>query len=104
MLDCRHSIVYERKHDSQMLYVIPVESVLGNLPVVPIDDTGTIPFAMCQNARDFVDAAFDTSEGSGDGSRWQYINTWALSWPSERFEKWKSNLCIAIYPKNQNII
>jgi hypothetical protein len=70
MLDCRHSIVYERKHDSQMFYVIPVESVLGKMPVVPIGDTGTIPFAMRQNARDFVDAAFDTSEGSGDGSRW----------------------------------
>jgi hypothetical protein len=41
---------------------------------------------MRQNARDFVDAAFDTSEGSGDGSRWWYINTWALSWSRERFE------------------
>ena len=61
--------------------------IFGKLPVVPIGDTGTIPFAMRQNARDFVDAAFDTSEGSGDGSRWWYINTWALSWSRERFEK-----------------
>ena len=59
----------------------------GKLPVVPFGDTGTIPFAMRQNARDFVDAAFDTSEGSGDGSRWWYINTLALSWSRERFEK-----------------
>ena len=61
-------------------------SIFGKLPVVPIGDTGTIPFAMRQNARDFVDAAFDTSEGSGDGSRWWYINTWAWSWSRERFE------------------
>ncbi len=79
MPDCRSRLVYELKRDSQVLYVLPVESVLGKLPVVPIGDTGTIPFAMRQNARDFADAAFDNSEGSGDGSRWWYIDTWALS-------------------------
>ncbi len=45
-------------------------SVLGKLPVVPIGETGTIPFAMRQDAEDFVGKAFDTREGSGDGSRW----------------------------------
>ena len=80
-------IVYERKRDKQVFYVLPVEFIMGKLPVVPIGDTGTIPFAMRQNARDFVEAAFDTKEGSGDGSRWWYINTWALSWSRERFEK-----------------
>ncbi len=33
--------------------------------MVPIGDTGTIPFAMRKDARDFVDVAFDTKEGSG---------------------------------------
>ena len=65
MLDCRSRIIYERKRDSQVFYVLPVASILGKLSVVPIGDTGTIPFAMRQNARDFVDAAFDTSEGLG---------------------------------------
>ena len=51
-----------------MFYVIHVESILVKLPVVLIGDTGTIPFAVRQNARDFVDAAFDTKERSGDGS------------------------------------
>jgi hypothetical protein len=55
--------VYERKRDKQVFYDIPVESILGKLPVVPFGDTGTIPFAMRQNERDFVDAAFDTKEG-----------------------------------------
>jgi hypothetical protein len=47
-------------------------SVLGKLPVVPIGGMGTIPFAMRQRAEDFqvVGKAFDTREGSGDGSRW----------------------------------
>ncbi len=52
----------------QVVYVLPVETILGKLPVVPIGDKGTIPFAMRQNARDFVDMAFDTKQGSGD--RW----------------------------------
>ena len=86
MLDCRSRIIYERKRDSQVFYVLPVASILGKLPVGPIGDTGTIPFAMRQNARDFFDAAFGTSEGSGDGRRRWYINTWALSWSRERFE------------------
>jgi hypothetical protein len=92
MLDCQSCIIDERKRDSQVFYVLLVESVLGKLPVVPIGDTGTIPFAMRPNARDFVDAVFvdavfDTSERSGDGSRWWYINTWALSWSRKRFDK-----------------
>ena len=72
-----------RKRDRQVFYVLPVESILGKLPVVPIHYTSTIPFVMRQNARDFVDAVFDTSKGSGDGSQLWYINTWALSWSRE---------------------
>ena len=67
-----------------MFYVLPVKSILGKLPVVPVGDTGTIPYSMRQHAADFVDAAFDTREGAGDGSRWWYINTWARTngpWP-----------------------
>ncbi len=79
--------MYERKSDDKVFYVLPVESVLGKLPVVPIGDTGTIPFTMRQHAEDFVGAAVDTREGSEDGSRWWYINTWALSFFRERFEK-----------------
>jgi hypothetical protein len=63
------------------------EYILGKLPVVPVGDTGTIPYSMRQHAEDFVDAAFDTREGAGDGSLWWYVNTWALSWSRERDEK-----------------
>ena len=75
LLACSSRIVYERVPDYQMFYVLPVESILGKLPVVPVGETGTIPYCM----EDFVGAAFDTREGAGDGSRWWYINTWALS-------------------------
>ncbi len=79
--------MYERKQNNQVLYVLLVVYILGNLPVVPVGDTGTIPYPMRQHAEDFVAAAFDTRVGAGDGSRWWYVNTWALSWSRERGEK-----------------
>ncbi len=36
-------IVYELDHRKTVLYVIPVEHILGKLPLVPVGDTGTIP-------------------------------------------------------------
>ena len=80
LLACRSRIVYERLPDNQVFYVLLVELILKKLPVIPVGDTGTIPYCMRQHAEDFVGAAFDTREGAGDGSRWCYINMWALSW------------------------
>jgi hypothetical protein len=51
-----------------VFYVLTVESILGKLPVVPVGDTGTIPYCMRQHVEDFVGAAFDTRERVGDGS------------------------------------
>jgi hypothetical protein len=100
LLACHSRIVYERLPDNQVFYVFPVESILGKLPVVPVGDTGTIPYCMLQHADDFVSAAFASAaarmispalrlprEGVGDGRRWWYINTRALSWSYERGEK-----------------
>ncbi len=42
-------------------------SVLGKRPVVPIGDTGAIPFAMRQHAQDFVGAERDR-ETAADGN------------------------------------
>ena len=73
----------------------PIKRTVASCPstaVVPVGDTGTIinstiPYSMRQHAADFVGAAFDARKGAGDGSRWWYINTWALSWSRERGEK-----------------
>ncbi len=70
----------KQKRDKQVYYVVPIASIRGNLPVVPIGDTGTVPFSMRERAKDFVDAAFDSSEGSGDGSWFWFVNTIALHW------------------------
>ena len=73
-------IVYERRVEKQVYYVLPIRSILGKLPVVPVGDTGTIPFSQRRHAEEYVDAAFDSREGAGDGSRWWYVNVGALSW------------------------
>ena len=38
---CQSAIVYERRETKQVLYVIPVSSILGRLPLVPVGATGT---------------------------------------------------------------
>ena len=63
-------MIYEREGgDREVLYVIPVESILGKLPVVPVGDTGTIPHTMRgggERARDLVGARCDREMGKGD--------------------------------------
>jgi hypothetical protein len=39
---CQSTIVYEHSEQAQVLYVIPVSSILGHLPLVPVGATGTI--------------------------------------------------------------
>ena len=46
-------MVYERKLQHQVFYVIHVASIMGQLPVVPVGDTGTIPYYMRGEAADF---------------------------------------------------
>ncbi len=36
-------IFYELDHQKPVLYVIPIEHILGILPGVPVGNTGTIP-------------------------------------------------------------
>lgn len=65
MDECQSTIVYERREQSQVLYVIPVSSILGRLPLVPLGETGTIPFDMRRESADFPGAACDKSHNSG---------------------------------------
>ena len=39
-------VVYELDYKKPVLYVIPIQSILGKLPVVPVGDTGTVPHRM----------------------------------------------------------
>ena len=41
---CRLSDRFELDPKNPILYVLPIENILGKLPVVLVGDTGTIPF------------------------------------------------------------
>ncbi len=81
---CQSAIVYERREQAQVLYVIPVSSILGRLPLVPVGATGTIPFAMRRESADFPGAFCDKSANGGDGCRWSYVNSWTLEWGTKQ--------------------
>ena len=54
MTVCGSRLVYEPQHGKEVLYVVPVSSVLGRLPVVCAGDTGTIPFRLALFLSDTV--------------------------------------------------
>ena len=68
---CQSAIVYERRGQAQVVYVIPVSSILGRLPLVSVGATGTIPFALRlgKESADFPGASCDKSAIGGDGCR-----------------------------------
>ncbi len=58
-------------------YVIPIQSIISMLPVVPVGDTGTILFHLCNT---FPGAPGDSRPGAGDGGKMWFVNSWALGW------------------------
>ncbi len=70
-------VVYELDHKNPILYVIPIQSILGKLPVVLVGDTGTIPHHLRHH---FLGAPGDSRPGSSDGCRMWFVNSWALDW------------------------
>jgi hypothetical protein len=70
-------IVYELDHKKPVLCVIPIEHILGKLPVVPVGDTGTIPHHL-RNV--FQGAPGDRRPGAGDECKIWFVNSWALGW------------------------
>ena len=57
-------MIYERKSNKQVLYVLPITSILSKLPLVPVGDTGTIPHSMRGEAADFDGASCDSKPGN----------------------------------------
>ena len=70
----------------KLMYVLPLTSILGRLPVVRAGDTGTIPFSNgngCRNGAHRYDhdlARADSRPGAGDGCPMYFVNSWAMGW------------------------
>ena len=70
-------VVYELDYNKRVQYVVPIQSILGKLPLVPVGDTGTVPHRMRNT---FSGAPGDRRPGAGDGCRMWFVNSWALGW------------------------
>ncbi len=68
-------ILYELDYRKPVLYVIPIQSILGKLPVVPVGGTGTIPHHL-RNL--FAGAPGDSKPGADDGCQMWFVKSWAL--------------------------
>ena len=67
-----------------LVWVVPISSILGRLPLVPLGDTGTIPRSMNPRRQAcFPQGICDKLDEPGSGSACFYINTWAMVWPSD---------------------
>ena len=86
LLACRYRIVYERRPDNQMFYVLPVESILGTLPVVPVGEQERFHTA-CVSTRRILSALHSIQETGQVAETGGSISTRALSWSRERGEK-----------------
>jgi hypothetical protein len=69
--------VYQLDYKKPILYVIPIQGILGKPPVVPVGDTRTIPFHLRNT---FSCAPGDRRLGAGYGCKMWFVNSWALGW------------------------
>ena len=77
-------VLYELDPKKPVLYVMPVLSILGKLPVVPVGESGAVPHSMCaQFPGALAVVVADHTPGAGDGCPVWYVNSWALGWYRE---------------------
>ena len=62
LAQCESTIIYERRLQSQVLYVIPITSILGRLALVPVGETGN----------------------GADENQWWYVNSFSLKWATSQ--------------------
>ena len=66
------------------VWIVPVTSILGSLPLVPVGNAGTIPFSMASHKQQcFPGGTCDLAYAPGSGSKLFYINAWAMVWTSD---------------------
>ena len=77
--------------EKPVLYIVPITSILGRLPLIPAGDHGTIPAALRGSKRDlFPLGKCDEDRQPGTGSKLFYISSWAMCWPTDHPKKPKT--------------
>ncbi len=70
-----------RPEPRPVVYVVPVTSILGGLPLISAGDHCTIPAAMRHHKKElFENGKCDARARPGTGSKLHYINSWAMCW------------------------
>jgi hypothetical protein len=88
VLDRGIQMLYES--EPPVVYLIPVEFILGKLPVVRVGDTGRIPSNMHdhnlmrrKNCNGRADEIGDNGKVRTKGSALYYVNKYAMEWSTE---------------------
>jgi hypothetical protein len=67
-----------------LVWIVPLSSLLGRLPLVPAGSNGTIPNSMRNSQRaSFEHGQCDDDDNPGSGSPLFHINSWAMVFPSD---------------------
>ncbi len=69
-----------------VVYIVQLWHILGRLPLLPAGNYGTIPRSMSHRkdaCQCFPRGICDRQGQPGSGSPLYYINTWAMTWPTD---------------------
>ena len=79
------------QQEKPVVYIVPITSILGRLPLIPAGDHGTIPAELRGRKRDlFPLGKCDEDRRPGTSSRLFYISSWAMCWPTDHPKKPKT--------------
>ena len=74
--------------EKPVVYIVPITSILGMLPLIPAGDHCTIPEALRGSKRDLFPLGKCDEDGRpGTGSKLFYISSWAMCWPTDHPKK-----------------
>ena len=76
---CGSKLFYETLQEKKVVYVLPITSILGRLPVVLAGDSRN---GCCNGTHHYNHdlASADSSRGPRDGCPMYFMNSWTLGW------------------------
>ena len=86
ILTCGSRLIYETLPGKEVVYILPISSVLGRLPVVRAGDMGTIlhkdsaGLRSCAHRFDHDLARADSALDAGTAAPMYFVNSWDLGW------------------------
>jgi hypothetical protein len=74
--------------EKPVVYIMPITSILGRLPLIPAGDHGTIPAELRGRKQElFPLGKCDEDAQPATNSRLYYISLWAMCWPTNHPKK-----------------